>query len=582
MANPLLMLMARRQPTAYTAPLRRVAVPVPTEVPSTDAIFLVLRRMRGPLIVLISTFSISVLGLMLIPGVDDQGRPHQLTAFDAFYVISYTATTIGFGELPYPFTTLQRMWVIVAIYASVVGWAYSIGALFALMQDRGFREAVALQRFRRRVAKIAEPFFIVAGYGQTGRRVCMSLDDLGKRFVVVDISQAAIDKMTAGSLVVDAPAIEGNATNPAMLGLAGLGHPHCAGVIALTDDSEANLSIVMSVNLLRPELPVYARADDREIAERMRDFDPAGVVNPYDEYGEYLLMALRRPSTYQLFTWFLNPRGTPLPPRREGLADGRWVIVGDNKFTREVTADFTAAGLDVTHVSPQEGDPDLTGAVGVVAGAGRDATNLAVAAHARREDSGMFISVRQSTIRHEALLDAFDPDSVFVPSQLVAREILARVIAPHLWSFLEQVIEQDDEWAQGVLKALRRRCGSATPETVLLQLDRAHAPSVVRWLRTHELTLRDLLRHPEDRTQRLPVAVLAIICDDHTRYAPDLDQPVRVGEQLLLAGRGIGFDMLSGTLFSDAAVEYVSTGRQVPTTWLFRLAYNARRRRLEG
>ena len=46
MANPLLMLMARRQPTAYTAPLRRVAVPVPTEVPSTDAIFLVLRRMR--------------------------------------------------------------------------------------------------------------------------------------------------------------------------------------------------------------------------------------------------------------------------------------------------------------------------------------------------------------------------------------------------------------------------------------------------------------------------------------------------------------------------------------------------------
>ena len=53
--------------------------------------------------------------------------------------MSYTATTIGFGEIPYPFTYNQRMWVTISIYLTVIGWAYAIGSLLALLQDRAFR-----------------------------------------------------------------------------------------------------------------------------------------------------------------------------------------------------------------------------------------------------------------------------------------------------------------------------------------------------------------------------------------------------------------------------------------------------------
>ena len=49
---------------------------------------------------LILVFSISVVGLALIPGVDPDGEPARMSLFDAFYFMSYTATTIGFGELP--------------------------------------------------------------------------------------------------------------------------------------------------------------------------------------------------------------------------------------------------------------------------------------------------------------------------------------------------------------------------------------------------------------------------------------------------------------------------------------------------
>ena len=134
MVNPLELLAHRSRARAASARLRRVRVDVPTDVPGTDAIFLMLRRMRGPLILVVAIFTFCVVGLSLMPGTDDAGRPHHLTIFDAFYVMSYTATTIGFGEIPYPFSYAQRLWVTLSIYLTVTGWAYAISALFGLFQ----------------------------------------------------------------------------------------------------------------------------------------------------------------------------------------------------------------------------------------------------------------------------------------------------------------------------------------------------------------------------------------------------------------------------------------------------------------
>ena len=93
--------------------------------------------------------------------------------------MSYTATTIGFGEIPYPFTYNQRMWVTISIYLTVIGWAYAIGSLLALLQDRSFRSALALQRFTRKVARLGEPFVLVAGYGRAGELLGHSMDAAG-------------------------------------------------------------------------------------------------------------------------------------------------------------------------------------------------------------------------------------------------------------------------------------------------------------------------------------------------------------------------------------------------------------------
>jgi len=558
--------------------LRRAVVDVPTDVPSTEAIFLVLRRMRFPLIVLISIFSISVLGLSLIPGVDDNGDPWRMTLFDAFYFVSYTATTIGFGEVPYAFTAGQRMWVTATIYATVTGWAYVFGSLFALLQEPAFRKAVTLQRFRAKVKGLHEPFLLMVGYGQAGRTLGTALDHEGRRIVVIDADPGRLDVLTADQLANDVPAIEGDPTNPALLGLAGLGHPLCEGVLAMTDKDEMNLAVVMAANLLRPEVPVITRCSERSNVERMEDFSPEAVINPYDRYGSYLVMALQRPDVFQLHQWLLSEPGTEMPPLHAGLNSGRWVVTADSRFGREVAHDLRKAGLEVSEVNPEEGMPDFDAISGFVAGVESDTTNLSMAARARLVNPDVYLAVRQKSIHTTSLLRAFEPDSVFIATDLVAYESLARLQAPTFWAFIEYVRELPNEDGARIRDQMVRRIGDVSPIPSVLTINHYEAPAVTRWLEAGEqVTLRDLLRNPDDRDAKIFSFVFMLKRGKRISYVPDLEEPLKVGDQVGLLSRTRGLQALKSTLHQDASIEYLCTAQTVPSTWLWRQLREARR-----
>lgn len=563
MGNPLLYVppLLRRR-----SHLRRAEVDIPTQVPSTDAVFLVLRRMRAPLLTLIGVFTLSVVGLTLAPG-----EPRRLTVFESFYVMSYTATTIGFGEIPYAFTTQQRLWVTFSIYATVVGWAYAVGTLLALFQDAAFRDALAAQRFRRKVRRIEEPFHIVSGFGQAGRQVALGLDALGRRAVVIDRDGHRIDALATEPVANEVPGVEADARNPAVLGLAGLGHRHCQGVLALTDDDDVNLATVEAVHLLRPEVPVVARCTNRTVQVRMQAFGAQAILNPLDRFGTYLVLALQRPVTHQLVSWLMSPPGTPLPPRATALSSGLWLVSAEGGFRDEVARDLAAAGFEVAFVDPGEVAPDVSGAVGFVAGTERDSTNLALAAHVRGVAPEVRLCLRQGSSTAAPLLAAFAPEMVFIPTELVARECLARVVTPLTWTFIEHVLAQDDPWSEALLDELLARCGHRSPAPRRVSITMDKAPAVVRWLGHDEVTIADLQRHPDDRSQPAPAMVLSVNREDEVLFVPDPDTSLRVGDELLVATVPRLRGVLRDVLYNDAALEYVATGRHVPTTWVWRV-----------
>jgi len=550
--------------------LRRRYVRVPDEAPSTDAMFLVLRRMRAPLITIVAVFTVSVAGLSLIPGLDADGNPYRMTAFDAFYLMSYTATTIGFGEIPYALTLPQRMWVTACIFASVVGWAYAIGALLSLLQERAFRDALARQAFGRRVRALHKPFLIVVGYGQMGRAGAETLDLLGRSCVVIDTDPASIEALAGAQRATDIPGLVGDARDPGVLGLAGLGSRWCEGVLALTDDDAVNLSIVMAVTLLRADVPVIARSNDRSTVKAMGEFGAEAVVNPFDRYGAYLVMRLKRPATYRLVTWLMAPPGEPVSPDVERHEDGLWIVAADGRFGHEITRDLEDAGLDVVLVDPHDGAPDVSGAVGFIAGGEDDSANLALAGHARLVNPALFLAVRQRSRRNEPLLQAFSPDSVFVPAQITTQEALARVITPDFWAFVSYASARDDAWSEAFLERLVAVTGRGSPDSHRFVLNVREAPAAVRWLRRRDLRLGDLFRHPDDRSAGVGAVPVMLIRGEETTFAPGDELPLREGDEVVAVGRPRAFDLMAEVLYYDHVVEYLATGRDVPSTWMWR------------
>src|SRR5919107_2544811 len=571
-----------------TARPRRQIV-LATAAQASATIFLVLRRMRAPLILLILIFSVSVLGLTLIPGMDAEGQPWRMSIFEAFYFMSYTATTIGFGELPFPFTDAQRMWVVVSIYLTVIGWAYAIGSLLALLQDRAFREAIALQRFTRKVSRLSEPFLLIAGYGRTGELLGRSFDALNRRFVVLDVEEERINSLDLDPYHADVPGLVGDARNPGHLGVAGLNHANCEGVLALTDDDEVNLSVAMSVALLRPDLPVVARTVSSTIEERMRAFGSPTVVNPFDSFGDQLRLALRAPPSFQLLTWLESGPGAELPPRGNPPRSGRWVVCGYGRFGRELTADLRSEGLEVTVIEPKvDGEPhpsvvvgdgsdpavlaqaDIQRAVGFVAGTDNDTTNLSMVASAVRLNPDLYVAARQNEPASAPLFSAMRIDSLLVPTEVIAHEVYAQLSTPLLWHFVQEMPRQGDAWAAALIARLTQECGRRLHAVWKIRLTAQEAPAVVRWLSPEGLRLGDLLRDPDEPERRLEVLPLMLPHEGHNPLAPPDDARLALGDELLLAGQPSARRELDTTLLVDAAAEYVITGRRRPAGWIWR------------
>ena len=553
----------------------------------TSTIFLVLRRLRTPLLVLITLFAISVLGLTLMPGpLDPNGSQlPRMSFFHAVYFISYTATTIGFGEIPYAFSEQQRLWTVVCIYMSVIGWAYTLGTVFAMLQDKNFLNALAVQRFARQVRRLREHFFLVCGYGEAGHLICQALDELGYRAVVIEKDEVKIGDLELQSYQADVPALCADAGQPDTLIFAGLTSKYCRGVMALTNDDSTNLAVAIAARLLAPALPALCRAEHADTVANMASFGTRHIINPFEKFAEYMALALHSPAAYNLLLWLTGLPGTTVARHREP-PKGKWVLCGYGAFGKVMTRALENAGLPVTIIdraAPLAPDHtwykgDGTGAdalaaagiaeaVGIVAATASDVNNLSTVVTAKQLNPALFTVLRQNHVANRTLFDAFESDFTMVPAEIVAHECLAILTTPLLTPFLDRVRSADDAWAGTLLEELTGRFGWDVPCVWSVSINLLQSPAVYRVMMRHEarLSLSALLRAPV--TDRPPLACTPLLLlreGDPPRYLPDGELEIRLGDQLLFAGTEEARRDLGMTLFNGHTLQFVLTGRDLP------------------
>ena len=564
--------------------------------------FLILRRLRGPLITLVVVYAVSIAGFVLIPGVDAEGNPWRMGFFHAFYVLSYTATTIGFGEIPHAFTDAQRMWMTFSIYLSVVGWTYTLGAVFALTQDRAFRNALAHNRFCGRVRRLSEPFFIVCGYGQSGRQVCRALDRLGFATVALDDRVERIDQLALEDWHAPRIAVVADARLPRTLVDAGVQKRNCAGLVALGGQDEVNQTIAIAARVLAPGLRVLARSKDSVVQRNLEAFGSVVTVNPFEAFATNFGMALMHPESLRLEELLTGVPGSQMPAHVEAPS-GHWVLVGYGRFGSALAEVLSRAGQSWTAIDlnvvrcPENGivgnglDEDalrragIERAVGILAGTDNDATNLAITTVARRIAPGLFVAIRQNVAANRGLTLAARAQIAFVQAELMAHECLQVLITPNLNHFLLIARRQPPEWSSTVLERLAQACDGTVPYVWMLDIDTARLGlrHALRERKEPLLTLSHLLADP-DHQAALPATALMLVRDGVEHLLPELSMPVRAGDRILFAGDATAQSLQRRVIEEDYTIDFVRTGQDAASSpfarWL--TARRSARRAGEG
>lgn len=518
--------------------------------------FLALRRLRGPLITLISVYAIAVLGLTLIPGVDDTGNPARMDFFHAFYFVSFMGSTIGFGEIPYPFTDAQRMWVVVCIYFSVVAWLYTIGRAIALAQEPAFRQALTEGTFERAVDRIHDPFYIVCGYGDTGRLLVDGFTERGTRTTVVDMEQQRINDLELAALEIYVPGLCADAEHPETLISAGLKHSSCRGVIAVTSSDEINLKVAITSKLLQPDLKVICRSEIHDVGINMESFGTDHIVNPFDIFADRLATALHSPANYIIRRWLTSPSGSSLseplyPPR------GRWILCGYGRFGKAVDRFLSFEGVEATviEVDPKQTDApydtiigrgteavtlleaNVDQAAGIIAGTDDDTNNLSIIMTAREINPDLFIVARQNRQRNSALFEAAKLHVVMQRSDIIARTIITRIVNPLLAEFLDRLPDDDKEWSNLLSSRIIGACSDGA-HTWNLTIIRSNCPALaVSLYRGAAISLSMILEEARrcGGEKSLPLPLL-LKRENEATMLPDPDIFLQHGDQLLFCG----------------------------------------------
>lgn len=563
-----------------------------------NIIFIFFRRMRLPLLTLVTVFSITAFGLTLIPSHDPDGNVWYMSFFHALYFVSFMSTTIGFGEVPYEFNDAQRLWVMFSIYFSVVVWLYAIGTLLTLIQDKTFQQALKELRFSRKIKYLTEPFYIVCGYGETGSALVGVLTQRNQNAVVIDINPDVINLLKLQNLRQFVPGLHGDASRPIHLIEAGLEHALCQGIIAVTDNNEVNLKIALTSKLLNPKLKVICRADSHEIEDNMSSFGTDYIIDPFDTFATHLATAIQSPALNLLTMWLTGARYQALnhpiyPPQK-----GRWIICGYGRFGKTVYRQLKNNNINPFII---EASPDLTGlptseissddwikgwgtdaqtldkagirdAVGIIAGTDNDSNNLSIIMTAKAMNTDLFIVARNNMEENKRLFDAIKADIVMHPSSIIANKISGLLATPLLYAFLGLASYQTRDWASEMVKRTCLVVKAHVPEVWELTINSSQALAVYNKLSSNEtVTIGHILSNPRKRDEQVNAMPLLLQRNGMLTLLPDDGMPLQINDKILLSGQLASRFKMEWTLLNKYALDYILYGEYSPKNWLTHL-----------
>ena len=522
---------------------------------SDNALWIILQKLRIPLLVIIVTYSVAILGMVLIPGMDDSGKVYHLSFFDAFYFVSYMASTIGFGESPYAFTYEQKLWVSVCIYITVIGWFYGLGALVSAVTDKTLKFEMMKSRFRKKVKALENDFVIVLGYTHVNVEIIKKLHMANMEVVLIDEDEEKINLFMLEELKRDVPVMVGNALLTETLQYAGILQNNCKGIIALFENEEHNFRIAILTKFLNSKVKVVAKSTYDDISKSILDTDIAKVINPFEVFSKRIDVALRSPYTLVLENWIYG--NSDLSEKPLYLPDGKYVICGYGRFGKALQLKFNKYGIEhvfidakrlAHHTMIEDGsfvranpdDKDILLDVGIkeaaalIVGTKNDIDNLSIVITAKKLNPNIYIIARENTMQEVSVFQAADIDWLFMIEQIYINKASMALVNPVKHSFLKLVLKQEESWVKSFINLLKNQVG-INPLLERLDINEESAYALYQELQNGvDIEIEVLLCSLKNRKERNPALPLLLYRKGKKILLPN-NVNLQIGDQILFA-----------------------------------------------
>jgi len=522
---------------------------------NNNSLFLILQKMRTPFLVLIFAYSLAIMGLILIEGVTSDGKPYQMSIFDAFYFISYTATTIGFGETPYAFNYEQRIWVSMLIYFTVTGWFYSIGTLVSLVQDKMLIKELAKNRFIKQVKALNEDFFIILGYNATTKKIIEKSLHKGFRVVVIEKNDEKVSELRMEGYTPVVPVLQADITSLSTIELSGIKSRYCKGLVALFKDDSLNLHVAIMAKFINSKVPLAIKSTTENLTENLMDVGVEIIENPFNIISNQIDLSLNSPSTYQLAKWIFNLDTLKQQPLK--LSRGKYIVCGYGRMGKEIHKVLQKNQIDARfiEVDPKKvskfnrkgiviadaDDKDILIEQGIyeasviIAGTNNDITNLSLLSTAKKLNPNIITVARENELENYSIFRHSHIDYIFMPSRILIHKTINALVNPLSDKFFYLLKSQIEEFSANLITKLLETIGEK-PVMYELAVNQEEAYALSLALdESQVILLKHLTLKRDNRDQQNAIVPLLLQRGKKLHFMPPLDIKLQRHDKILFA-----------------------------------------------
>ncbi len=519
------------------------------------ALWIIIRRMRIPFLVIIITFAISIIGLMMIEGVDDSGHPYKMNFFDAFYFVSYMASTIGFGEAPYTFTYPQRLWVSFCIYLTVIGWFYGIGTIVALIQDKTLAEELTRNRFKKNLKAIGGDFILFLGYSKVTKEIIERLNSYEHRIVVIDKDENKINALELEGYNPVVPALKGNIEDSETLKFAGIEMENCKWIVSLLKDEEKNVKLALMCKILNEKASVIVKSTTKEYKEYLSNIGVKNVIDPFKIISKRIYLAHTAISLWILERWVMTEILHNRDLDKYLFPKGKYIVCSSGRMGKAISDGLKMAKVPHTVLNIERckdencsnrvfGDEEdlklleksgVKEAVAIIAATRDDFINLMILKGAKKINPNIFTIARENTLDDLSIFKAARLNRNYVLEEILIEKTYNYIAKPLANLFVKQITKKSEEWGRSLIERLLKEVGE-NPKLYEIEIDEDNSYALFQRLKNgEEIKYEVILRDRGDWKKKANVLILLLKREDEIILQPNPTMDIHINDKLLIA-----------------------------------------------